>query len=69
MEFSVDPGRMILPFVWVRPEGGRVHNGLNFWSMTDPASRGVILKIWRLRARARYSIPQSRWLVSVEWVK
>lgn len=49
--------------IYIRPEGGKIRNGLNFYPWSDKQSFGFILRIGNWGFRVRRSTPQKRWLV------
>jgi hypothetical protein len=53
--------RAIFPGVHLRPEGGIIRNGINFYPLSEwRFSRGFILRFGRLKYRLRYSVGQRR---------
>lgn len=48
---------------YIRPEGNRIRNGLNFYPLSDRRSAGFILRCGDWGFRMRYSKYQRRWIM------
>jgi hypothetical protein len=50
----------------IRDEGEYLKQGINIYPRTSKSSRGFIIRIGNLRFRCRYSIPQGKWILSID---
>ena len=46
---------------WWKIEGLEVLNGLNMYKPSDPHSAGIIVRLWRVGFRVRYSKRTKKW--------
>jgi hypothetical protein len=50
----------------IRDEGEYLKQGINIYPRTSKSSRGCIIRIGNLMFRCRYSIPQGKWILSID---
>ena len=49
--------------IYIRKEGEPIRNGISFWGMNDPGSRGFILRIGGWMLKCRYSLMLKEWII------